>query len=152
MAARPATALELARYGHIAAFLRQQMEERGLKRPVDLNQLLGLDRGNTLAHKWLNGFGAPTKKNRALLAKKFGTQADFFLPRTGKAPTEQLPVVRQVAASARVPEVLSFAVQADGTARIRLDVTLPIEQGAPLLRMLLDAGLVIGHSTSDLQT
>lgn len=151
MAARPATALELARYGHIAAFLREQMEERGLKRPVDLNQLLGIDRDNTLSHKWLNGFGAPSPKHRALLARKLGTEAEFFLPRTGEAPAERLPVVRQVAAPARVPEVLSFAVQADGTARIRLDVTLPIEQGAPLLRMLLDAGLVIGH-TSDLQT
>jgi hypothetical protein len=38
---------------------------------------------------------------------------------------------------------LVFRVTAGGEAHIRLDVTLPMEEGSALLRMLLDMGNVI---------
>lgn len=47
-----------------------------------------------------------------------------------------------VASQRRVVEVLAFTANNAGEARIRLDVTLPMAAATPLLRMLLDAGLV----------
>jgi hypothetical protein len=43
----------------------------------------------------------------------------------------------------RAADVLSFTVQADGTARVKLDVVLPLDKAAPLLRTLLDNHLVL---------
>jgi hypothetical protein len=45
--------------------------------------------------------------------------------------------------------VLQFAVQSDGNARIRLDCVLPFEKATPLLRTLLDAGLVVLGTKAD---
>jgi hypothetical protein len=39
--------------------------------------------------------------------------------------------------------VLQFEVDGDGLARIRLDVSLPSADAVPLLRMLLDAGMIM---------
>jgi hypothetical protein len=50
-------------------------------------------------------------------------------------------------AVSRVPEVLHFAVLTDGTARLRMDVTLPAERGVGLLRLLLDAGMIVASSS-----
>jgi hypothetical protein len=46
-------------------------------------------------------------------------------------------------------DVLGFSVGTDGMARLRLDVTLPLDQAAPLLRVLLDAGVVLGRVQND---
>lgn len=50
------------------------------------------------------------------------------------------------APAVRRAEVLSFVAMDDGSARVRVDVTLPVAQGAPLLRLLLDAGLMLGEA------
>ena len=38
--------------------------------------------------------------------------------------------------------VLQFTVSADGTARIKLDAAMSLAAASPLLRILLDAGIV----------
>ena len=43
----------------------------------------------------------------------------------------------------RPADVLGFQVTSDGMSRVRLDVSLPVQRGAALLRMLLDHGLVL---------
>ena len=47
----------------------------------------------------------------------------------------------------RVGDILSFAVTATGEARIKLDIVLPLANATPLLRMLLDAGVVFTGET-----
>jgi transcriptional regulator with XRE-family HTH domain len=47
------------------------------------------------------------------------------------------------------PEVLLFSVNKDGTARIRLDVTLSTYDALPLVRLLMDAEAVKGYSHRD---
>jgi hypothetical protein len=43
-----------------------------------------------------------------------------------------------------LPDVLSFAISPDGTARLRLDYTAPADRVVALLRTLLDdAGLAL---------
>ena len=39
--------------------------------------------------------------------------------------------------------MLAFSVTPDGMARIRLDTTLPLDEGAALLRVLLDMNLLL---------
>jgi hypothetical protein len=43
----------------------------------------------------------------------------------------------------RPAEVLQFAILADGTSRLRVDVTATAERGVVLLRILLDAGMIV---------
>jgi hypothetical protein len=146
---------QIAMFGHIASRLRGFMAERKWK-VADLNAALGRKRGDANAFSWVNGKGAPAKEMRATLAKLTGIpEADLMIRRPGKAVTvERLPAVadrtpRVATARALGGDVLGFSVAADGTARLRLDVTLPLATATPLLRMLLDAGIVFDKGDDD---
>jgi hypothetical protein len=137
---------EIARFGHIAAFLREQMQQRGCKNVADLNTLLGLTRGNAITFKWLHARGGPSPDYRKKLAKVFNVKPDFFKPREGgEAGTPDIVPGQAVvlAPHSRVTDVLQFNITSAGDARIRLDVTLPVAQAVPVLRMLLDQGLLL---------
>lgn len=146
----PATPLQLARFGHVAATIRKAMDARQWG-PADLNQALGYERGNAVVYHWLNGKGAPLPKNAERIAKVLQVKVDDLAPRDVPASTlAAAEPVRSVAppmpavAAPRGREVLGFSVDDAGHARIKLDVALPVADAAPLLRMLLDAGFVIG--------
>lgn len=147
--AKAATRDEVARFGHIAAALRAVMKQRGWKVP-DFNEALGKTRGDAGIFKWLAARGAPSPANRALLAEVTGIPEAALRPRVPGAPPPPSQAVALVepppakisAATVRVGDVLSFVVSSTGEARIRLDVSLPVAAATPLLRMLLDAGLV----------
>jgi hypothetical protein len=144
--AGPATAEQIAVYGHVAATLRAALKEKGMV-PGDLNEAIGKERGYSAAHVWLAGKGAPGPDNAKKRAKLFGvTAADLMRRKTPAAPLRE--VVR-VAGAPPVPrpagDVLSFSVDRAGIARIRVDATLTLEKAKPLLRMLLDAGVVFGE-------
>ena len=141
---KPPTAAEVAMYGHVAATLRKALAERGWT-IADLNQALGRDRGNAAAYLWLGAHGAPGGDARVALVKLLGVRDGDLRRRTG----DEVPAVIEapgapaaVASQRRVVEVLAFTANNAGEARIRLDVTLPMAAATPLLRMLLDAGLV----------
>lgn len=136
--ARSPTPAEVARFGHIAAAVRALMETRKWK-PGDLNEALGVKRENTAIYQVLNCRQAPGKAKAAKLAKLMGVAPQALRPRDGAEPVATSEPVRTVVATSRVPEVLSFQVLADGTARLRFDVVLPIEPAKSLLRILLDA-------------
>jgi hypothetical protein len=146
----PATPEQIAQFGHIATRLRAFMAERKWK-VADLNAALGKERGDSGAHNWLNCKGAPGAVIRPKLAKLTGIpEADLVMRRRpgDGAASERLPAVPISPATRVAPtralgaDVLGFNVGADGTARLRLDVTLPLAVATPLLRMLLDAGVV----------
>jgi hypothetical protein len=144
--AKAATRDQIARYGHIAVALRAAMKQRGWGIP-EFNEAIGKDRGDAGVFKWLRGTGGISEQNRALISRTTGIPEHELVARVPGAP----PPARAVAlveafpakiSTARVGDVLSFTVSASGEARIRLDVSMPLATAAPLLRMLLDAGLV----------
>lgn len=142
-----ATPVDIARCGHIALFLRERLEERGWGIP-DLAKAVGLSRTNTTPYSWLKGTSAPQAATRDKLAALFGVAAHTFAPRGPDGepelfdePEEQLPVK---IIQAPPTEVLSFAADSHGQARIRVDVTLPVDKAMSLLRLLMDAGVVLG--------
>jgi hypothetical protein len=149
MAAAPATAREIAMYGHIATAIRKAMEAKGFG-PGDLNQAMGRERGHTGLYQWINAKGGPGPEIRGKLAKVLGVPAASLERRAvGEEPGTAMVRLPSPGTSAvsRVPEVLHFAVLTDGTARLRLDATLPVERGVALLRLLLDAGMIAASSS-----
>lgn len=142
----PAT---IARYGHIVVFLREEMKKRDWG-PADLTKALELGDKNTRIYPWLRGSGAPGPDLRAKLGALFQVPEETFMAREiSGAVVREKPsamIAKAMALPAPKPQdVLTFNVTSDGQARLRLDATLPLAVAAPLLRMLLDAGLVFGQ-------
>jgi transcriptional regulator with XRE-family HTH domain len=138
---------QLARYGHIAAFLREEMAKREWT-ASHLTQALELAPTSTTVYTWLRGSGAPHPNMRARLAALFAVHESTFMAReiAGPVKATAAPVVTAPARPVRATQdVLSFSVDANGQARLRLEATLPLAVAAPLLRMLLDAGIVFGQ-------
>jgi hypothetical protein len=143
--AAPATAAQLAMFGHIATAIREAMARKQWK-PGDLNRALGKAAGDAGVYKYLSGKGAPIPVNARKLAKALGISPDALVKRrlSESVVGEPTNAVVRVAGAVRAPDpILMFATLPDGTARIKLDVSGPIAEIVPLLRMLLDAGMVI---------
>jgi hypothetical protein len=135
----------VAKYGHIAARLREVLQQRGWK-PGDLNRAIGHGAGHTSVYAWLAARGAPGPAIRGKVAAVTGIPVAELMMREAGAqalapPPRALGAPQRVSAATR-GSVLSFEVGATGEARIKLDIVLPLELATPLLRMLLDAGLV----------
>lgn len=149
---KPATPIQVAMFGHIAAAMRQALAAKGWK-PADLNRAIGRPRGAPHVYGYINGKGAPRADARKLIAKALGIPETALMARK---PGQPAPVPSQAVAlipatklaPARVGDVLSFVVSGDGMARIKLDATLPLATATPLFRMLLDAGIVFGEAPS----
>ena len=145
----PATPKEIAQWGHIATLLREYMEKHAMK-PAGFAQVMGLKDITHLSqiYKWSNAKAGPGPMYRAKMAKVLGVDPDYLKRRDPGhplfAPATQSgqPVVSRPRATDG--PVLQFAASSDGEARIRLDVTMPVAQAMPLLRILLDAGILIG--------
>lgn len=132
------------RNGHAAAVIRAAMKRLDFA-PADLNQKLGRMRGHSGVYMWMNAKALPADDMRAQVAKLLGVAEADLLPRA-EAPKPvpdlgpRLPAPRT---SIGHGDVLSFRVNGGGEARITLDITLGLDKAVPLLRMLLDAGLVL---------
>lgn len=141
------TPQQIARVGHITAFLRSEMTKRNMK-PTDLTKALGIKPTATTIYPWLRGVAAPMPKWRPRLAKIFGVPVTTFEPRALTSDNTSIAVPRTIV-TRPLNDPLTFSVTADGVARIRLDVMLPIDVATPLLRMLLDAGIIFNKSTEE---
>jgi hypothetical protein len=150
--------MQILRYGHIAAAIREAMPKANMKRPVDLAKALGKPGHGGLVSNWLMAKGAPGDTYRTKVSKLLHIQQKDLRPRKlldGKsAPAEieegepqSFALVKRGVFGKQVP-VLSFQATADGQARIQVDVTMAVDRAMPLFRMLLDAGLVLGASGS----
>lgn len=144
MVAKPAaspTPAQVAMYGHIAARLRAFLAEKRWS-PGDLNEAMGIKRSNTQVYGWINCRGTPGPVGAQRLAKAMGIRPGELMEKpSGEAGA--LTVLPAKPLPPRPLDVLQFAVQSDGNARIRLDCVLPFDKATPLLRTLLDAGLVV---------
>jgi transcriptional regulator with XRE-family HTH domain len=147
---KAATREQVARYGHIAAALRAVLKQRGWK-VADLNEAIGRERNYTPSHVWLAAKGAPNLMMRALIAKATGIPETELMPlRRGEARpvttvTTATPLALPGPAAAPAPRpVLVFNVLEDGGVELELrKIRLPLDEGSALLRMLLDAGVVL---------
>jgi hypothetical protein len=104
-----------------------------------------MERSNTTLYAHLACRAAPGPELRAKMAKTFGIPETELMKRD--LVTSQSPVTvsepRQHIMKPMSPlPVLSFTVSADGTARIKLDAAMSLAAASPLLRILLDAGIV----------
>jgi transcriptional regulator with XRE-family HTH domain len=131
--------------GHIAAALREYMTQHELS-AGDFNQLLGYERGNTGIYQWLRAKTAPGDRLRAKLHKVTGIPLASLTPRDVDTPTQVTTTEPRAVSTILRPmspnPVLQFTVSADGTARIKLDAAMSLAAASPLLRILLDAGIV----------
>jgi hypothetical protein len=147
----PASPRQIAMFGHVAISIRKALEAKDWT-VGDLNQAMGRERGYAGAYHWMKGKGAPSPAARKevskllgipeehLMAKEVKTTSLVALPPPKVAPMTFSPVA---ATAPKVGDVLTFSVDRNGMTRIKLDAVMPLETGAPLLRMLLDAGIVM---------
>ena len=134
----PATPKQVAMYGHIAVALREWMARENLT-VAEINTRLGVQSSNTGIYNFLNGKGAPGASMRTRLHKVTGIPEADLLPRRGvPGGIKATPAVVHIKAK----DVLSFAVDDTGMAVITLHARLPLDVAMPLLRMILDAGVV----------
>jgi hypothetical protein len=151
------TPAQIAQLGHVAKLIRDELERRKWK-VSDLHRAIGEDVKSTRAYAWINCRSMITDKFRPRVAKALGLNQEDLMPRALSQEVIPAPVsdakLRAVQMAQGAParalavagDVLAFNVNSEGNARLRLDVTLPLVTAAPLLRMLLDAGIVMGGS------
>ena len=144
------TPREVAMFGHIAVALRKAMEAKGWS-IGDLNQALGRDRAFAGTYAWVGGRGAPSPENAQKVSKLLGIPMTELTKRDADAAPKVTLIepgrslVTRVSPATTIRDVLSFKVNTGGEARLQLDATLPVEKAMPLLRMLLDAGIVFSE-------
>ena len=132
------TPRQLIQYGSIAGELRKWCKANN-KTVHDINEMIGKDRHYSLGYHWLNGKGAPTGENLKLISKGTGIPKEKLIRQPFHDEEETNPQVIMPIKDAA--SLISFTVNGTGEARIRLDVTLPLHQAAPLFRLILDAGI-----------
>ena len=137
-----ATPQQVAMYGHIAVALREWMNQNKVS-IRELNDRIGLKETNTAIYNWLNCKAAPGHATRAFIVKATGIPESDLLPRS-MVPSPRIAIAATLAPSARskTQDVLGFNVDSDGMATITLHARLPLDTATPLLRMILDAGVV----------
>lgn len=139
MIRKPATLGQVQRNGAVAAVIREAMKRKGLTQ-ADIVRAIGVN--NSTVSSWVNA------KHKVLPTIRSKLAALLEVPEASldhRQAHGDGPVV--LAAAPRVKreaDVLSFSISDTGEARLRFDMTLPLDKATPLLRMLLDAGLVFG--------
>jgi len=141
---KPVTTQQIMMYGHVASALRKFLKEKGWK-IGDLNKALGKDQSYSAAYQWVNGKSAPNPETAKRLSKITGIPADQLVKRTSSTAIVTYKPSKHPIMLNRPSEVLVFGVTNDGNARIKVDIVLPLDKATPLLRMLLDAGLVFAQ-------
>ena len=157
--------VDLPRLGHIGAAIREAMTRLDMT-PSQVNMALGRPKSDAGIYLWRAAKAAPHLKYKAAVAKLLGLKIEDLTPRKESPmprPGERGRPRNGVSDAVPVPaalkpvgyhpggyggggtrDVLSFRVNAAGRARISLDVEMELAQATPLLRLLLDAGLVLG--------
>ncbi len=142
---KPQTPEQIIVYGEVATSLREWCKTNG-KGPRDINAIIGKRPSYSAGYQYLSGKNAPSKYNRVLLAKATGIPEEKLTKRKSfDRVTIEKPIIQNVvtAFSSKNADILSFTVNNNGEARIKLDVTLPMHQAVPLFRIMLDAGIIM---------
>ena len=135
-----ASPYQILQFGHTATALRKVIESKGWTM-AELVRQIGFTKSHSGVYAWVNGTSQIPEIHREKLSKITGIPISELTPRD----PENVPAVYsfpKATPTTRTGDVLAFTVASDGNARIKLDVSLPVDRAMPLLRMLLDAGLV----------
>ena len=135
---------QIAMFGHIATALRAVMQHHHWS-VGDMHERLGMERSNTTLYGHLACRAAPSPKLRAKMAKTFGIPETELMKRdlvTGQTMVTVHEPRQHIMKPMSPLPVLSFTVDASGMARIKLDAAMSLAAASPLLRILLDAGIV----------
>lgn len=132
---------QITKLGHIVIALRKYLEEKDMN-VSNFNRAMGYEAGYAPTYNVVNGKIAPGRTMRERITKVTGIPELELMPRETTAVTviPKGPVGKMLDQLQR-SDVLSFTINGNGEARIKLDVTLPIESAKPLFRLLLDAGV-----------
>lgn len=142
----PANPDQIARNGHIAAAIRDFLARKGWK-PPQLNEAIGLSPERSNVYVWMSAKIAPSTVYQGKLARVMGVPITSLLPKElGEAASQAMPQLLPPGPGPgpKPRDILTITFATDGSAHIRLDATLPASQAMPIVRLLLDAGLVVG--------
>lgn len=141
-----------AAFGHIASLLRIKMAEHNLK-SQELSKKLNCS--PSAVYFWLRANNSPGPEMRSKLSKMFNISETDLLPKRSVVLSESKALI----VTAKKPSAvyrptnthnpLVFTITSEGMANIKMDVTMPLEVAQPLLRMLLDAGIVFSKPQGD---
>jgi hypothetical protein len=157
---KPATPEQIANYGEIARAFRDALANKGWT-VAQLNREVYGTENYAATYSYASAKRAPSAATALKLAKALGISPLLLTYDNSKAQREVTerereqarkliaPATRPATQGAnhwtnKPPDVLNFTVGADGRARIKLDVTLPVAQAMPVLRMIMDAGVAVG--------
>ena len=120
----------------VSAWFKDLLRERNWT-PADFNEAMGWTRNSTRLYPYLKG-AVPSQARIAEIETKLGVKPpspeEILQPRTR-------PVAVPVTNGAR--PVLTHTISSDGTASLRLELTLPAEQSLRVLQLLAEQGLLI---------
>jgi transcriptional regulator with XRE-family HTH domain len=146
---REPTPVEIAKFGHVAARLRQAIDSDQLTL-AEMSRITGYS--YAAAWQWANCRGAPNQEAAELLAKALGCRTEDLRPHTDTEAPPAMPKIRDytpvTTRDTPLAEVFRFTVMSDGSTRIKLDATLPLEAAKPLIRMIFDASDLLPRSNS----
>jgi hypothetical protein len=130
---KPATALQVARYGHIAAAIRQAMQQRSMT-PRDVSNQLGLHKTATTVYPWINGIAAPVPKYHSKLMRVLGLTKEQITARDVDPPPSTALVVAKTQPKRsmnvdkqRQLHTFSMVMMPNGQCHVHIDMLLPWE-------------------------
>lgn len=129
------------RNGKVAAAIREGLKAKGLT-PAEFNEAMDYGRSHSAIYMWRAAKAAPGPEQREKVAKVLGLTVADLTPNEGAVVvTARKPVARApVIYDARpVEERLAFTVGAHGSAKITLNVELPLARAMVLFPMLMEA-------------
>lgn len=121
-----ATALQQARYGHLARVLREALDRKGWS-VGELNRRLGRAPSHASIYQYLSARCGPLPGNAEDIAKTLGIPVATLLAR-GEAP----------AANGAAPVERATRI---GEMQIKFEITVPMTEARAVLRVLIAAGL-----------
>lgn len=141
---QPASPEQIAKWGHIAGIVRAALEAKGMT-VSQFNEAAGLARHNSEIYQIRACKSGASPRMARLIHKILGVPVADLAPR---APVKMPIPSKALAISPRsyhrsATDVLGFSIDEGGKARLKLDFTASPEVVVPILRMLLDLGLVI---------
>lgn len=146
----PATPDQILKYGHIAALVREALEAKGLS-PADFNHEAGFARDSTFIYQVRSGKQPPSPRMVEALHKVLGINRSDLRPRTTTRMPKSIgrpPALINPETGGKIHDILGFSIDNAGNGRLKLDLIASIDTVVPLLRMLLDMGLVISQNAA----
>lgn len=137
--ATPASPEQVAKYGRVAAKLRQYVADNKLSRG-DLSERLGFKRDAAHVYGWLASKAGPGPEARRKLAKLTGTKPDDWKA-DGLHPGVSTKTILSLPKPVAPDRILSFNMLSNGQAKLQLDVTGDAEMLKTLLNHILQLRL-----------